>query len=285
MSQIQQQYQDNINTIIQKIKEADAIIVGGASGMSTANGHDFYNHSKYWIDNFSEFEKNYGIRGNFEALYYKYKTSEERWAYLSKHCTLMFDTPPGQTYMDLHKLIKDKNYFIITTNQDMQFSKLFSEEKICLPQGDAHWLQCAKPCHDKVYPAEDIVRNMATSAKDTRVPTELIPRCPMCGGEMEPWIRSFVFLEGEFWEDGLNKYRTFLAENSNKKVVFIELGVGPMTPNIIKYPFTQMAYNWPNAFLVRINKGEDTTPDYLINKTITMDADIAQVLSDLASHM
>lgn len=282
---LSQQYQDNINTILQKIKEADAVIVGGASGMSTANGHDFYGHSKYWIDNFSEFEKNYGIRGNFQALYYNYPTSEERWAYLSKHCTLMFDTPPGQTYIDLHKLIKDKNYYIITTNQDMQFSKLFSEERICLPQGDAHWLQCAKPCHDKVYPAEDIVRNMAAHIEDTRVPTELIPRCPVCGGEMEPWIRSFVFLEGEFWEESLNKYRTFLSENYNKKILFIELGVGPMTPNIIKYPFTEMAYSLPDAFLVRINKGEAPTPDSLKDKILTMDADIAQVLSDLASHM
>lgn len=282
---LSQQYHNNIKTILQKIREADAVIVGGASGMSTANGHDFYGHSKYWVDNFSEFEKNYGIRGNFEALYYNYPTSEERWAYLSKHCTLMFDTPPGQTYIDLHKLIKDKNYFIITTNQDMQFSKLFLEEKICLPQGDAHWLQCGRRCHDNVYPAHDTVRNMADNIQDTKIPTELIPRCPVCGSEMEPWIRSFVFLEGSFWEESLNKYRRFLAENSHKKVLFIELGVGPMTPNIIKEPFTRMAYSWPNAFLARINKGEAPISDALKDKILTMDADISQVLSDLASHM
>lgn len=282
---ISQQYQDNINLILQKIREADTIIVGGASGMSTANGHDFYGHSKYWIDNFSEFEKNYGVRGNFEALYYDYPTSEERWAYLSKHCTLMFDTPAGQTYKDLHKLIKDKNYFIITTNQDMQFSKLFSEEKICLPQGDAHWLQCGRGCHDNIYPAEEIVRNMARNIEDTRIPTELIPRCPVCGGEMEPWIRSFVFLQGSFWEESINKYKKFLAENAHKKVLFIELGVGSMTPNIIKYPFTEMVYSWSNAFLVRINKGEAPTPESLKDKILTMDDNIAQVLSDLASHI
>ncbi|HIG0358567.1 TPA: NAD-dependent protein deacetylase [Clostridium sporogenes] len=279
------QYEENIATVLQKIKEAEVIIVGGASGISTANGHDFYNNSKYWRDNFSEFEKNYGIRGNFEALYYRYQTSEERWAYLAKHCTLMFDTPPGQTYIDLHKIIKDKEHFIITTNQDMQFSKLFSEEKICLPQGDAHYLQCAKPCHDQVYPAEEIVRNIAANIQDTRIPKELIPRCPVCGGEMEPWIRSYVFLEGSFWKESFRKYKTFLAQNANKKVVFIELGVGPMTPNIIKYPFNQMAYRWPQAYLVRINKGEEPTPRELEDKILTLDQDIGQVLRDLASQM
>ncbi|MMZ43448.1 hypothetical protein D1872_49970 [compost metagenome] len=281
---LSQQYQENISTILQKIREAEAIVVGGASGMSTANGHDFYGHSKYFIDNFSEFEKNYGVRGNFESLYYKYPTSEERWAYLSKHGTLMFDTPPGQTYLDLYKLIKDKNYFIISTNQDMQFSKLFPDEKICLPQGDAHWFQCGNPCHDEVYYAEEMLRNMADNIVDTRIPTELIPKCPVCGGEMEPWIRSYVFLEGGLWKDGIKRYQTFLNENSHKKVVFIELGVGRMTPNIIKYPFSQMTYNWQNAFLVRINQGEAPTP-MLKNKSITMDADIAQVLHDLTSHM
>lgn len=167
----------------------------------------------------------------------------------------------------------------------MQFSKLFPDEKICLPQGDAHWFQCGVPCHDQVYPTEEMLRNMAANIKDTRIPTELIPRCPKCRGEMEPWIRSFVFLEGEFWEKGMERYEKFLIDNSDKKVLFIELGVGPMTPNIIKYPFSQMTYSRPDAFLVRINKGEAATPEMIKNKAITMNADIAQVLRDLVSHM
>ncbi|MEK4439322.1 hypothetical protein [Paenibacillus sp. FSL K6-2862] len=280
-----QQYQDNIATVLTKIREAEAVVVGGASGMSTANGHNFYERSKYWIDHFSDFERKYGIRNNFDALYYKYPTSEERWAYLSKHATLMFDTPPGQTYRDLHQIIKDKNYFIISTNQNMQFSKLFSDEKMYFPQGDAHWLQCSMPCHDQVYPAEEVVRNMASLIEDTRVPIELIPKCPECGGEMEPWIRSYDFLEGSFWGNMLNKYKAFLNENWNKKIVFIELGVGPMTPNIIKYPFSKMTFKWPQAFLIRINIGESPTSIELRDKAITFDANIAHVLSDLALHL
>ncbi|HDR9224221.1 TPA: hypothetical protein QDB19_000393 [Burkholderia vietnamiensis] len=277
----EQQYQDHIATISQKLKEAEAILVGGASGMSSANQHDFYGYSKYFRDNFSEFQKNYGIRNLCDALYYRYPSSEERWSYLAKHGVLMYDEPPGQTYVDLHALIKDKNYFIVTTNQDMQFSKLFPDERLCYPQGTSHWLQCGIPCHDEVYPSEDIVREMAANITDTRVPTELLPRCPRCGAEMEPWFRSPVFLEGRFWEEGMRKYKNFIDLNSQKRIVLIELGVGPMTPNIIKHPFSAATYHWPQAFLVRINKGEPPTHELLRRKSIVLDTDIAKVLRDL----
>lgn len=276
-------YHDYLPVISEKLQEADAILVGGASGMSTANQHDFYGYSRYFRDNFSEFQKNYGIRNLCDALYYRYPSSEERWAYLAKHGALMYDEPPGQTYVDLNKLIKDKNYFIVTTNQDMQFSKLFPEERLCYPQGTSHWLQCGEPCHDAVYSSEAIVREMAAHITDTRVPTALLPTCPHCGTEMEPWIRSRVFLEGEFWQHGMRKYQNFINENMHKKIVLIELGVGPMTPNIIKHPFTVATFQWPQAFLVRINKGEPKTPPLLRDKAITLDADIAKVLRDLVA--
>lgn len=277
-------HQDTISLIAEKLHEAEAVLVGGASGMSTANQHDFYGYSRYFRDNFSEFQKNYGIRNLCDALYYRYPSSEERWAYLAKHGALMYDEPPGRTYVDLHALIKDKNYFIVTTNQDMQFSKLFPDERLCYPQGTSHWLQCGRPCHDAVYPSEAIVRNMAAHIVDTRVPAELVPTCPRCGGEMEPWIRSRVFLEGEFWQHGMRKYQDFIERNAHKKILLIELGVGPMTPNIIKHPFTVATYQWPQAFLVRINKGEPPTHELLREKAITLDADIARVLGDLAAH-
>ncbi|CAB3832268.1 Protein ADP-ribosyltransferase [Achromobacter mucicolens] len=278
-------HREHIAAIARKLEEADAVLVGGASGMSTANQHDFYGYSKYFRENFGEFRDAYGIRSLCDALYYKYGSSEERWAYLSKHGALLYDEPPGQTYVDLHSLIKDKNYFIVTTNQDLQFSKLFPDEKICYPQGTSHYLQCGVPCHDEVYPSEPAVRVMAANVVETRVPGELIPKCPDCGGEMEPWFRSRVFLEGSHWQAGMEKYRTFIEQNSHRKVLLIELGVGPMTPNIIKHPFSVATYRWPQAFLVRVNKGEPPTHDLLREKAITLDADIAEVLHDLRSHM
>ncbi|YCI27608.1 hypothetical protein M1E08_11660 [Erwinia sp. PK3-005] len=284
MSDQQQQFHDHIATIYQKIQQADAILVGGAAGMSAANQHDFYGYSKYFRDNFSEFQRNYGIRNLCDALYYRYPRSEERWAYLAKHGRLMFDQPAGQTYVDLHKLISDKNYFIITTNQDLQFSKLFPDEKLCYPQGTSHWLQCGAPCHDAVYPSEEVVRKIAAHITDTRVPPDMIPRCPRCDAEMEPWFRSPVFLEGTHWQNYMRKYQEFIDAHAQQNIVLLELGVGQMTPNIIKHPFSAATYHWPNAFLVRINKGEPAAHPLLKNKSITLNADIAQILQALVAY-
>lgn len=284
MSDQQQQYHDYIATIYQKLQDADAILVGGAAGMSAANQHDFYGYSKYFRDNFSEFQRNYGIRNLCDALYHHYPSSEERWAYLAKHGRLMFDQPAGQSYVDLHKLISNKNYFIITTNQDLQFSKLFPDEKLCYPQGTSHWLQCGKPCHDAVYPSENIVREIAAHITDTHIPAEKIPRCPRCGAEMEPWFRSPVFLEGKHWQSYMRKYEKFIEEYSQKNIVLLELGVGLMTPNIIKNPFSVATYHWPDAFLIRINKREPPAHPLLKDKSITLDADIALVLKDLVEY-
>ncbi|MDD0824038.1 hypothetical protein PTQ27_06115 [Mannheimia sp. AT1] len=191
-----QSYEAQLKEAYQRIKEAEVVIIGGASGLSTANGHDFYNFSDYFKKHFMDFHHKFGVTGCFQSLYYKYPNRESRWAYLSRHATAMFDEPAGQTYQSLFKLIGDKEYFVITTNQDMQFSKVFDESKIAYPQGDAHWLQCSRPCHDEVYPAEEAVRKMAASIHDCQVDPETIPTCPKCGADLEPWIRSYEFLEG-----------------------------------------------------------------------------------------
>ncbi|WP_416189334.1 hypothetical protein ACM67B_09050 [Neisseria sp. CCUG17229] len=278
-----QDYQTQLKQAVEKIREAEVIIIGGASGLSTANGHDFYNHSDYFKKHFTEFEQKFGVTGCFQALYHRYPNRQSRWAYLSKHATAMFDEPAGQTYLDLRKLVGDKSHFVITTNQDMQFSKVFDEDKIAYPQGDAHWLQCSKPCHDAVYPAEEAVRKMAASIEDCAVNPATIPTCPNCGADLEPWIRSYEFLEGTFWAEKLAIYQDFVVKNHNKKILFIEMGVGRMTPNIIKYPFSKMANLWPNAFLIRINQKEDFFPAMKEGKAVIFDHDIAATLRDLVA--
>ncbi|WP_044470022.1 hypothetical protein [Mannheimia massilioguelmaensis] len=276
-------YEQDLQQAFECIQQAEAVVIGGASGMSTANGHDFYHNSDYFKKHFSEFQEKYGVTGCFKALYYAYPTSKERWAYLSKHATAMFDEPAGQTYLDLFELVKDKQYFVITTNQDMQFSKVFDEERIAYPQGDAHWLQCKHPCHDGIYPAEEAVRKMSASIIGTEVDPDTIPHCPHCGAELEPWIRSYEFLEGKFWAERLNRYEDFVIKNHHKKILFIELGVGKMTPNIIKWPFAKMVNSWANASLIRINKDEDHFPMVEENKSVIFDHNIAEVLHDLVA--
>ena len=115
---------------------------------------------------------------------------------------------------------------------------------------------------------------------DLRVPSELIPRCPKCGAEMEPWVRSWVFLEGRKYREEHSKLNAFLKKNMHKKVLFLELGVGRMTPMFIQEPFWNMTYAWPNAFYITINPRDAIVPEELKQKGLAIREDIAKVLTD-----
>lgn len=62
----------------------------------------------------------------------------------------------GKTYVDLEKLLRGRNYHVMTTNQDFQFTHVMPEEKISAIQGDARYLQCSRPCTDELYRADEI---------------------------------------------------------------------------------------------------------------------------------
>lgn len=280
-----QQYQENINTLLQKIQEADAIIVGGGSGMSSAAGYNHYHSKEIFENKFSQFEKKYGFNSLFDAYYYLYSTHEERWGFFSQYIKFMYEASPGQPYLDLYEILKNKPHFILTTNIDMQFSKVFHEEKICLFQGDFRYFQCSQPCHDKLYKNKDIIYEMDKNLIGTKVPLELIPRCPKCGRIMMPWVRDYEFLEGSSWKDGVRSYQNFLKEHleesKDKTVLFLELGVGDMTPSIIKLPFWKMTTNYPNTFYISINQEKSSTPKHLQGKSMAIAEDIAQVLHEV----
>src|SRR5699024_4514027 len=273
-----QQYQDNIDTLKQKIEEAEAIVVGGAAGMSEAIGQSsFYHADENFLKHFGKFADKYGIENMFMGYHYPYPTSEERWAFLATEMKLIHDAEAGRPYLDLMQLLQGKNYFIVTTNQDAQFSKTFPEEKVSPIQGDLRYFQCGSRCHDQVYFNKEQVENMYANIEGTRIPTELIPKCPKCGHEMEPWVRSYVFLEAR---NELRKYNEFLIKNKDKKVLFLELGVVRMTPMFIKESFWNMTYSFPNAYYITINPNDAVVPRELNEKGLAIKEDIARVLQD-----
>ena len=110
-----------------------------------------------------------------------FPTQEEKWAYWSRHIYYnRYDVAPGKPYLDLYALLKDKNYFILTTNVDHQFWLAgFPDERIFATQGDYGLFQCAKACHKKLYNNETQVRAMVARQKNCRIPSELVPRCPV----------------------------------------------------------------------------------------------------------
>ena len=74
-------------------------------------------------------------------------------------------------YQDLLELVKDKDYFVLTTNVDHQFQLAgFDKKRLFYTQGDYGLWQCSKPCHQKTYDNEEIVRQMVAEQKEMKIP-------------------------------------------------------------------------------------------------------------------
>lgn len=180
-------------------------------------------------------------------------------------------------------MVKDKDYFVLTTNVDHCFQKAgFDKRRLFYTQGDYGLFQCSEPCCQKTYDNEEIVRRMVEQQHDMRVPSELVPRCPVCGKPMTMNLRcDDTFAEDEGWHTAAERYSAFLRRHESSKTLFLELGTGYNTPAIIKYPFWRMTAQWLDATYVCINLGEASAPREIGKKSICINADIGVVLDAL----
>lgn len=273
-------YSGQIKKLKNEIETADAIVVGAGAGMSTSAGmrYDGERFERY----FSDFHKKYGIRDIYSGGFYPYDTLEEYWAWWSRHIFVnRYDVGVGKPYADLLELVKDKDYFVLTTNVDHQFQLAgFDKKRLFYTQGDYGLWQCSKPCHQKTYDNEKTVREMIVRQKDMKIPTELIPKCPVCGAPMTMNLRSdMTFVQDEGWYAASNRYDDFIRRHEGLHILFLELGVGANTPVIIKYPFWQMTAKNPKAVYACINYGEAFCPKDIIKQSLCINNDIGNTLN------
>ena len=273
---------DAIERLRREISGADAVVVGAGSGLSAASGLTY--SGERFEKNFADFIGRYGYRDMYTAGFYPYPTPEEFWAYWSRHIHLnRYAQDAGPAYRRLRDLMSGKDCFVITTNVDHCFQKAgFDVSRLFFTQGDYGLWQCAKPCHQRTYDNEAAVRRMVAEQRDMRIPSELIPRCPRCGGPMANNLRSDdTFVEDEAWHLAAGRYRDFLREHEGARLLFLELGVGWNTPGIIKYPFQRMAAGNERAVYACVNLGEAAAPRELEGRSILVDGDIGEVLREL----
>ena len=274
-------YSDNIKRLKKALNECDAVVIGAGAGLSTSAG--FVYSGERFEKYFSDFEKKYGFKDMYSGGFYPYQTKEEFWAYWSRYIFVnRYTDAPKPVYNELFGLVKDKDYFVITTNVDHCFQKAgFDKKRLFYTQGDYGLFQCSVPCHDKTYENEEIIRRMVEEQKEMRIPTGLIPKCPVCGEPMTMNLRSDdTFVEDEGWHEAAARYENFLRTRKGK-VLFLELGVGYNTPVIIKYPFWQMTAKDPDATYACINYGEAVTPEEIAGRSICIDGDIGEVIEKL----
>ena len=275
-------YSEQISRLKEAIQSADAIVIGAGAGLSTSAG--FVYTGERFEKYFSDFEQKYGFHDMYSGGFYPYKTPEEHWAYWSRYIYVnRYMDAPKPTYRELLELVKDRDYFVITTNVDHCFQKAgFDKKRLFYTQGDYGLFQCSEPCCEETFENEAVIRQMVERQTDMRIPTELLPVCPYCGNPFTMNLRSDNnFVEDEGWHLAAERYGNFQRTRKNQKILFLELGVGYNTPGIIKYPFWQMTAKNREAVYVCINYGEAVCPKEIEQQAICIDGDIGTVLSDL----
>ena len=274
-----QDYSKQIAKLKESLDKADAVIIGAGAGLSTSAGYVY--SGKRFVDNFKDFEDKYGFHDMYSGGFYPYSTAEENWAFWSRNVLLnRYTNPPKSTYGDLYSLVKGKNYFVITTNVDHCFQRAgFDKERLFYTQGDYGLFQCSQPCHNSTYDNEDTIRRMVKEQKDMKIPKALIPYCPKCGKPMTMNLRADdTFVQDEGWDKACERYESFVRENIDKKILYLELGVGGNTPVIIKYPFWRFTKQNPQAIYACVNLGEAICPPQIESQSICINEDIDKII-------
>ena len=264
------------------IRDADAVMIGAGAGLSASAG--FVYNGERFKRYFKDFEDKYGFHDMYTGGFYPYDTAEEHWAYWSRYIWVnrYMDTPKP-VYQKLLQLVRDKDYFVLTTNVDHCFQKAnFDKKRLFYTQGDYGLFQCSEPCCQETWENESSTQDMIEWQADMRIPTELIPRCPKCGKPLMVNLRSdHKFVQDEGWYQAAGRYEDYLHRHQHGKMLYLELGVGYSTPAIIKYPFWKMALQNREAVYVCVNQGQAVCPADLCPQAICIDGDIDMVLDTL----
>ena len=270
-------FSERVEWLKEQITNADRILIGAGAGLTTAAGidyagEDFRREFREWIDR-------YGLTDLYSAGFYPFETDEERWAYWAKHIWFgRYRTGALPLYKELLRWVADKDYFVITTNVDGQFEMAgFDPQRIFATQGDYCYFQPATGSPRELYHIHEWVERALPAIKDCRIPTELIPRTPD-GQPVSMNLRcDDTFVEDNHWHQQARRYSDFVSVASDKRLLLLEFGVGFNTPVIIRFPFEQMAAQFPDTTLVRFNRDYPQLSTQHVDRYVAFTEDVSQM--------
>ena len=75
---------NDLEIIVEKIKDADAILIGASNGLSISEGFNIFADDKRFRDTFGDFREKYGIRSALQGAGIDFPTENEMWSYFSR---------------------------------------------------------------------------------------------------------------------------------------------------------------------------------------------------------
>ena len=275
---------ENYQDVLSKIKNADSVLIGASNGLAISGGYNIFAEDSSFLKHFGDFRKKYGFRSILQGAFYSFSSEEEKWAFYSRMYAYFLNNKEATPVIkNLYELVKDKNYFVVTSNTDSHFTDAgFQKERLFEIEGNVRYLQCAHSCHDQIYPGDELLNTMARNQENCLVPSNLIPQCPECGGPMQVHVEGDRnFLRGQAWQNSFLAYKNFIDQAHDKKLVLLELGVGSRN-QLIKAPFMNITNLEENATYITFNIGSELyIPDAIADKSIGIDGDIAEVIEHL----
>lgn len=265
------------------INDADAILIGASNGLSISEGYNIFADNTWFQDNFGDFRNKYGIHSILEGFFYNFPSPEEKWAFSSRLISRKnYLEEPSQMMKNLYALVRDKDYFVVTSNTEDHFVPAgFSREQVFEMEGRITESRCSSGCCENVYENREDVLRMADAEANCLIPSELIPRCPHCGSPLTVNIAdSNSFFQTEHFQKKMQDYQNFIRKYHEKYLVILELGVG-WRNRMIKEPLMQLTASEPNAVYITFNKGEVYIPSEITDKSIGVDGDIATAMEEI----
>ena len=282
-----------------EVAPADAIVIGAGAGLSTAAGLTYSGErfDRYFFD----FKRRFGITDIYSGGFYPFPDDETRWAWWARHIYFnRYIDPSKPVYNELLEWVKDKNYFVVTTNVDHQFQRAgFDKARLFYTQGDYGLFQSVNRRLQKTYDNEEWVyralevqgfvrdENGVFQVPEDKnikmqISTELIPKHPDDGSAMVMNLRSDdTFVEDKGWHRASAAYADFLKKYENEHVLYLELGIGSNTPVIVKYPFWQMTLANDKATYACLNYNEAYCPEEIAVQSIFLDGDIGDTIEQM----
>lgn len=251
------------------IKEADCIIIGAGAGLSASAGFEY--SGKRFEKYIKDLENAYGYQDMYSGGFYPYPSWEAYWAFFSRMIYLnRYMNPPISVYETLLDLVRNKDYFALTTNVDHMFQKAgFDKQRIFYTQGDYGLFQTQSGRQKEIWDNEEAIKAMVEDQGfviaengelfvpahlKREISSHLVPKDLQSGELLVPNLRiDETFVQDAGWNAAEARYHAFLEKASEKKTLFLELGVGFNTPGIIKYPFQSMAQRFEDARMISID--------------------------------
>jgi len=148
------------------------------------------------------------------------------WGFYGHRLKHYRDTAPHRGFAILQEIAArlPDGAFVFTSNVDGHFQKAgFAEENIYEVHGSIHYMQCAAPCSDHIWPADEFEPVVDSSVCRLAGP---LPHCPNCGGLARPNILMFGDWNWLDWRAGRQEARFAAWRGKASNPVVIEPGAG-----------------------------------------------------------